>query len=125
MPIMDIVFEVPGKGCLTLYCQTSALPVSWSLGQPGVNASASGEVQQLNRGLVLKTNGQWAGFLEVTSSIAALQTDPIGKEFNLKLADGPKDWVGKAKLASRKPSQSAYVPPGMRHAAATAALRFT
>ncbi len=122
---MDIIFEVPGKGFLTLYCQVSTIPVAWSLGAPGANATASGEVQQLNRGLVLKSNNQWAGFLEVTSSIAALQTDPVGKEFPLKLAEaGGKDWVGKAKLAGRKGSQSAYVPPGMRHAAATSALRF-
>jgi hypothetical protein len=121
---MDIVFEVPGKGCLTLYCPVSAMPAAWSLGEPGGMAAASGEVQQLARGLVLKQNGQWAGFLEVTSSIAALQTDPVGKEFNLKLADGAKDWVGKAKLAARKASQSALVPPALRHAAATAAIRF-
>ena len=124
---MDIIFEVPGKGFLTLYCQTSTIPVAWSLGAPGAAATDSGEVQQLNRGLVLKSNNKWAGFLEVTNSIATLQTDPVGKEFPLKLAENggkDKDWVGKAKLAGRKGSQAVYVPPGMRHAMATAALRF-
>ena len=122
--IQDVVLSVPGHGFLAFYYGTRSIPKSWSLGEPGMAATASGdEILQINRGLVLKSRGIWAGFITLVN-INCLQTDPVGREYPLKLQDGPKEWTGMAKLASRKPSGvSSAAPPGVRHFAATSLFR--
>jgi hypothetical protein len=87
----DLLFDVTDAktrahvGRLAIIYEVNS-PRRWQLEKDGYAQPLAGELQQLNKGLILKSSGKWQGFFEA-ANLNDLKTKAVGTlKCNLKLA---------------------------------------